>query len=439
MTRLDAFGDWATQHDPATFPWAVLGDHVMDTVGAWLAGSVTEDGRALARLCTGGMLGIAANHPLDQVLRRVGQTRLTEIDDIHLPTCTTPGSVVVITALTLATALEGVQPERFAIALRAGYGAMTWLNTVIKGAEIFYRGIWPTYYAAPAGAAAVTATLLGLNAGQVADAVALALTCSSGGIGNLPGLTPRWLLIGQAARAGCVAALAVADGYSGDRSLLDGDWLKRVHGLDVDPAPIPVPPDGGIATLSTKPICAARQTQSAIAAFRHLLSTGLEPATIKAIRVLVPPNFASLIDHRRTASRMGRVSSIGYVLALAAYRPDALYDVARAERVSEPAFEALMDSVTVTGDPSLLVHYPQHWPASVELQLADGRVLSHTVISAPGDPLAPPQPGELREKFHRLATQKIDGQTAGMLRTACLGSLTDASALASLCTLTRAL
>jgi 2-methylcitrate dehydratase PrpD len=437
MTRLEAFGEWAMQNDPAGVPQQKLAEHVMDTIGAWLAGSVTEDGQALAKLCANGMLGVSADHPLDQVLRRVGQTRLTEIDDIHLPSCITPGSVVVITALTLAAALDDVTLQRFAGALRAGYGAMTWLGMSIKGADIFYRGIWPTYYTTPAGSAAVTAVLLGLDAGQVADAVAIALTSSSGGIGSLPGLTPRWLLIGQAARAGCVAALAVADGYSGDRTLLDGDWLKRVHGLELHQ--VPLPPDGGISTLSTKPICAARQTQSAIAAFRHLLSTGIDPASIEAIRVTVPPNFASLIDHRRTGLRMGRVSSIGYVLALAAYRPDALLDVARAEWVTEPAFQTLMDRVTVSGDAALLAHYPTHWPASVTLQLADGRIVSHTVVSAPGDPTTPTLPGVLREKFHRLVRQKIDGDVAPQVEAACLGALNSADALASLCRLTRGL
>ena len=433
MTRLDAFGQWAVAPSPVPDRLAA---HVMDTVGAWLAGSVTEDGRALAGLCAGGMLGVAADHPLDHVLRRVGQTRLTEIDDIHLPSCVTPGSVVVITALTLATQL-GVTPARFAAALRAGYGAMTGLGTAIRGAEIFYRGIWPTYYVTPVGAAAVASVLLGLDAGQVADAVAIALTSSSAGIGSLPGRTPRWLLIGQAARAGCVAALAAADGYSGDRTLLDGDWLDRVHGVALDRLDLPA--DGGVGALSTKPICAARQTQSAIAAFRHLLAGGVAVEAIEAIEVAVPPNFAAVIGHRHTGVRMGRVSSIGYVLALAAYRPEALLDVARAELVTDPAFQTLMDRVTVTGDAGLLAHYPQHWPASVMLRLADGRHVSHGVVAAPGDPDAPTPLEALRAKFQRLARQRLDGATAEALEAACLGSVNDPAAFGVLCAVTQGL
>jgi hypothetical protein len=121
MTVLDRLGAWVAGQAPDD---PRLPDHVLDTIGAWLAGSVTEDGQALCGAQGTGPLALSA-HPLDQLARRVGQTRLTEIDDIHLPTCTTPGSVVVITALTLAGALGCTDARRFAAALRAGYGAMT--------------------------------------------------------------------------------------------------------------------------------------------------------------------------------------------------------------------------------------------------------------------------------------------------------------------------
>jgi hypothetical protein len=90
-----------------------------------------------------------------------------------------------------------------------------------------------------------------------------------------------------------------------------------------------------------KPICAARQTQSAIAAFRQVLRQGVAADDIKAVEVAVLPNFAGLIDHAHTGSRMGRITSIGYLLALAAYRPEALGDAARAATVTDDAFRAL--------------------------------------------------------------------------------------------------
>ena len=54
--------------------------------------------------------------------------------------------------------------------------AMTRLGRVISGPDVLYRGIWPTYFSAPFGIAAVAARLLQLDANQTAHALALALT-----------------------------------------------------------------------------------------------------------------------------------------------------------------------------------------------------------------------------------------------------------------------
>jgi hypothetical protein len=88
-TLLDRLGAWVAGEAPED---PRLANHLLDTIGAWLAGSVTEDGQALRGAQGSGTLALTP-HPLDRLALRVGQTRLTEIDDIHLPTCTTPGSV----------------------------------------------------------------------------------------------------------------------------------------------------------------------------------------------------------------------------------------------------------------------------------------------------------------------------------------------------------
>ncbi|MEJ1977564.1 MAG: MmgE/PrpD family protein [Acetobacteraceae bacterium] len=284
---------------------------------------------------------------------------LTEIDDIHLPSCTTPGSVVVMTALTAATATGRLQVQDFAAALRAGYGAMTWLSGLVAGAQVFYRGIWPTYYATPVAAAAATARLLGLDAGQIADALAIALTVSSPGIGAPDGLSPRWLVIGEAARAGCLAALAAANGYAGDRSLLDGDWTARVHGLAID-ARAAVSSAARWRGLGSQHEADLRRPANPgsdrglppFAAGRHRARGYRAGRSCRAAELRRPH------QPRRTGTRMGRITSMGYLLGLAAYRRDALEDVARATLESAPPFQALMQAVTVVPDPALDAYYP---------------------------------------------------------------------------------
>ena len=54
-------------------------------------------------------------------------------------------------------------PDDLAAAIVAGYEAMIRLGAAIDGPSVLYRGIWPTYFAAPFGAAAVAARLFRLD------------------------------------------------------------------------------------------------------------------------------------------------------------------------------------------------------------------------------------------------------------------------------------
>ena len=140
--------------------------HLLDsTVGAWIAGGVTEEGKNLARLESNPSqpFSVLGRHPLDWIALGVATTRLTEIDDIHMPSCTTPGSVVVpILLLMVAGQMRQRSAQALAHALCVGYEVMTRFGAAVAGPTILQRGIWPTYLAAPICAAAVTARLLGL-------------------------------------------------------------------------------------------------------------------------------------------------------------------------------------------------------------------------------------------------------------------------------------
>lgn len=410
--------------------------HLLDTLGAWHAGTRTEDSRLLLDLA-GGASGLPAalgDDPLDKVARRVAAIRNTEIDDIHMASCTTPGSVVVPVALTLAAALGNVGAASFTRGLAAGYEAMTRLSLAVSGATILYRGVWPTFFTAPVSAAATAAPLLGLDAAKTADALALALNLSSGAPGGHGEASPRWILLGQAARAGVFAALAIAKGYRGDRTLLDGDWLQRTHGIACDPAPLIAPGEGegAIAAISYKPYCAAKQGTAAIDGFRQLLDS-VSPGEIAGVRVAVPPSYAGMIGHRNAAKgRIERITSAAYQLALAAYRPEMLDDVVRPDFSGEPAIAAFMPRVEVVADAALASYFPKVYPARIELSLANGRKVATLVTDALGDPARGLGESDVRAKYHRLADPVIGKSTAESLAASALSATTKDTALAAL-------
>jgi 2-methylcitrate dehydratase PrpD len=373
MTVLERMAEWISARGDEALSKNIrerIAIHVLDAVGAWVAGRATEEGQMLARLESSPTqpLSVFARQPLDRIALGVASTRLTEIDDIHMPSCTTPSSVVVPTALILTGQLRQRDARTFAQALSAGYEVMTRFGEAIDGPSILPRGIWPTYLAAPLCAAAVTARLLNLKSEKTADALGIALTMTSGAPGRPMGASPRWLLLGMAARAGCTAALAAAEGYAGDRNLLDEDWMIRTHAIkcNADPLVAAAQGEGAVFALSLKPYCAAKQTVAAIDAFRNLLEQGISPDEIVSLRVAVPPAYAAMIAHRdATASRIARITSAAYLLALAAYHPDSLDDVARLNLAGDPQIAAFMGRVEVVPDEALGEHYPKRWPARV--------------------------------------------------------------------------
>jgi 2-methylcitrate dehydratase PrpD len=440
MTVLEQMGEWIVPGGVALLPESVrqrLAIHLLDTVGAWIAGRATEEGEMLARLesSSSELLSVFGRQPLDRIALGVATTRLTEIDDIHMPSCTTPSSVVVPTALVFAGHMLRRDARAFAHALCAGYEVMTRFGVAIAGPSTLQRGIWPTYLAAPVCSAAVAARLLGLTADKTANALGIALTMTSGAPGRAVGASPRWLLLGTAARAGCTAALAAAAGYAGDRKLLDDDWMIRNHGIQCDAGPLVAAAhgDGAVGALSLKPYCAAKQTIAAIDALRDILRQGISPYDIIALRVSVPPAQAEMIGHRNvTGSRIAQITSAAYLLALAAYRPDELDNVARHDLAGDSEIAGFMARVEVVADKMLELHYPERWPAHVEAVLKNGHTETKLVLDARGDP---PRSCDLdeRAKFHRLADPVVGKPAANELAESCLAATEDDDALTILC------
>src|SRR5262245_55250908 len=153
MTTLETMGAFVARGIRGRVPektraLAVL--HVMDTVGAWIAGARTSEGQALLRAAS------ARDGGLD-VATPCALARLSEVDNIHLASATTPGGIVIPAALTVAAARPGTDGTALLEAIVAGIEAMVRLGAAIGGPSVLYRGIWPTYFAAPFGAAAVAA------------------------------------------------------------------------------------------------------------------------------------------------------------------------------------------------------------------------------------------------------------------------------------------
>ena len=397
--------------------------HLLDAVAAVIAGGATADACALADPLAARPLG-----------RRVAEARLSEIDDIHCASCVTPSSVVAPAALVALECEPDAEAARLADALWVGTELMTRLGAAIDGARILYRGIWPTRFCAPLGVAAAIGRLIGLDAERMTGALAISLYLAAGAVGPR---APRWLLVALAAEQGARAARAARAGLGGDDGLLDGpDRFADAYGIALDPRRLV----DGIGEeciyehLSLKPFCSAKQAIAATDAVRDLLAGGLDPAAVESIEVRVPPPYAGMIARPAVAGdRASTMVSVAYQIALAALRPGAMYDVARADLPFDEAVVAFAARVAVRGDdsPALMAHFPARFPARAVVA-ADGRTHERIVVEATGDPGRPLDDDALRAKIDRVLTVAGRGEEAAPLLEAAAAALDDAAAARAL-------
>lgn len=395
--------------------------HLIDTVGALIASTRTVEGANLLRfravMREHGQAGDAL--ALD-LATRCALARLSEIDDIHLVSMTTPSAIVIVGALTLAAAIPAITPGDVIAAVLAGTEAMTRLGRAIDGPGMLYRGIWPTYFAAPFAMAAVAARLLKLGAEKTADALALALTLASPTVGHHnAATTSRWFALGNAVRNGLTAAIAAQQGFTADRKLMEG--FSGAYGMTPDSSVLAraLGERMALAEVSFKPWCAARQTMAATQALKEIIADGVAPAQIDEIAVSVPPAHLKMIDHGVIeGDRASHLTSVPYCMAVAALAPDTAFDVQQNPPELPPAIRGLMAKIKVEADERLLADYPRSWPARVRVVAGSARH-ERTVTHVPGDPARPFDRASLRQKFLRFTEPVLGTERAERILARC--------------------
>jgi len=427
MTALEKLGGYiAESRRPSEALRKLVEIHLIDTVGAWIASTRTVEGKNLLRframMREQGQAGEAL--ALD-LATRCALARLSEVDNIHLSSMTTPGAIVIPGALTLAAATPGITGDDVIAAIIAGTEAMTRLGRAVDGPSILYRGIWPTYFVAPVGMAAVAARLLKLDAENAADALALALTLAAPSVGQHSGATTsRWFVLGNAARNGLTAALAAQHGFTSDHKLVEDQLLPGVFGITADVSTLTDALGERIALreVSVKPWCAARQTMAATQAIKEIIANGIAPSAIEEVTVAVPPPHLKMIDHDIVAGdRTSHLTSVQYCMAMAALAPEA-FDVQQTSAKLPPTVQALMAKIRVQADERLLADYPRTWPARVRVTAASAQ-RERTVTHVPGDPALPFDRESVRKKILRFTGPVIGMEKAERILARCSDAL----------------
>jgi 2-methylcitrate dehydratase PrpD len=316
--------------------------------------------------------------------------------------------VVIPAALTVG-ADRGAPAAMIREAIAVGYETMVRFGVAFNGPTILYRGIWPTYFTAPVGVAAVTARLLGLDEKQAAHALALALVFASPGVAHPAGpRMARWLSLGHASRHGVMAALAAREGFTGDVQLMEKEFFSAIYAITPD---IKVVAEGlgapALAGVSLKPWCAARQTIAASQALKEMAEGGLKAEDVQAIRVSVPPPYLKMVNHGVVkGDRSSYLTSVPCQVALSLLDPGEQYALSPDPARITADVQALMTKVVVEADEGLLQHFPRTWPARVRVTTARG-TQDKEMLHVPGDPARPFGADQAEHKFNAVLGRVI--------------------------------
>jgi 2-methylcitrate dehydratase PrpD len=408
MTTLNIISSFVADFSFEKLPARTLENvkmHILDTLGAMIIGRQNPEGKATDKL-TQKLASPGTTSLTRSIINSCSSTRSTEIDDIHLESCTTMGSVIVPTAFSMADAGYVSDGRGLAVAVALGYDIAIRLGLAVNGATILARGVWPTFFAAPLGSATVGAKVLRLDSRGTLTALSTALAMTSGTIIRPQSdLSTRWLTVGMGAQNGIIGALAAREGFGGDETFspdLSGQFL----GLSFTPARMTegLGQSFMIDETGMKPFPVARQALAAIDAFREIVAKNkIVPAAIERISVQVPEQLLPVINHPRlSGSRLQATSSVQYQIALAAIDPDGPVDF-RHEQINTGAqVTAMMDKVKVEPLPELNSYYPLTWPARVSVT-AGGQTYQKESLYPKGDHRNPMNWDEVKGKFKNAA------------------------------------
>jgi 2-methylcitrate dehydratase PrpD len=397
--------------------------HVADTLGAWIAATRTDEGKLLTRYRRTG------TGPQDRIAINCALARLSEVDDIHLASMITPGSIIVPSAMTMASVMPHLDSMDVAAAIVGGYEAMIRVGAAIDGPSVLYRGIWPTYFTAPLGVAAVASRLMQLDTRDTLQALATAVIMMTPGTGHHAAQsTARWFVVGQAAARGLTAALSARSGFTSDPRLVEGEFMKGVYGLTPNAALIEKGfGEPALSQVSFKPWCAARQTMAATQALKEIMEEGVSVSDITGIEVSVLPPHLKMIDHGvTTGDRFSYLTSLHYNMAVAALAPDAAFALSGLEHLPRE-FPDFMSLIKVSAVDGLPPEYPKAWPAKITVTTTTGRH-ERSVTHVPGDPARPFGEADLRRKFRKLV-EPVPADQADEMFTRALEALDEPSGL----------
>ena len=321
-------------------------------------------------------------------------------------------------------------PPALAIAQERGSSGREVIAAVVAGFEVMYRIGYATKHSnerrgfhapgttGPFGAAVASGVLLGLDAEQMTNALGIAGSLA-GGLMEFArsgsGAMVKRLHLGRAAESGVVAASLAADGFTGPRSVIEGEaGFLKVFCTEWDMADLTRGLGSDYATLK---LCLKRfpvhmTAQTSVQAVLELRAEhGFSGAQVDRVTVAGSERMATINNIPNPTDIMMAQYSIPFCVALALFRDP-----------RDPASfddSALKDAAirTMCGRVAITVANPPTKVAGasiVSIRLKDGTAFTREVEEFNGTPARPLDRAELCDKFMTLTRARYGAEAAGL-------------------------
>jgi 2-methylcitrate dehydratase PrpD len=412
---------------------AAAKDAIIDTIAACICGSALPWSRIVIdyveRTGPGGASRILGRGTAVQApaaaLANGALAHAFELDSLTRPGAGAhPGATVLPPALAIAQQQAGISGRSLIAAFVAGNEVMIRIGRA-TGHTNEARGFHAPGTTGPFGAAVACAHLLGLDAAKMTNAIGIAGSLAGGLLefAKGDGGMVKRLHLGRASEAGVLAASLAASGFTGPRTVLEGQFgFLRVFCTEFEVAELTKGLGRDFVTTSTvlKRYPVHATAHAAVRAVRDLQTEhGFIGGDVEAITVTGNKRMVERHAIAEPADLMLAQYSIPFCVALALHREARDPESYDESALADPQIRALTRRVRIVPEAE-----SGHGAmgSTVTLALADGRHFERHVESGLLEP------GELPDKFTRL-TRGALGESGAARLFARLQKLDDEASL----------
>ena len=358
--------------------------------------------------------------PLDAAWLTGTMTDAYLYSDTHFPSNAHLTSVLLPVLLVLGELHELTGAAALA-AYAAGFEVATRLAAGINP-EHYRHGWHTTAVAGVVGATATAGHIMGLSPEQLQQAFGIATSEAAGSRSNF-GTDTMPMHSGRAARSGLLSAMLAAKGFTGNSQALESPmgWLDLFRGAGE------VRPEAVLHQLGTSYALERpelyfklyangapthRFIDAVLALREHLTLHGqvVAPEQVERVVCRVNPTYVQTLRYARPQTPQQARVSLQYAMAVALCDGHVGLPQFNASRVQAADVQDLMTRIELEVDDDLLATTGSDFtagPATVRIELRDGRSLTETVEHERGSPERPPRRPEFEAKFRHCVLHTL--------------------------------